>query len=1186
MRNLKKLLALAVVLALSVSFVLPAMAFKTIDDFADAAAAKDVLADKGGGALTVPYSNAVQFMIDLNVIEGADPLGDGNLVLALDKSLTRAEFAVMLYKALNGGSSIEESGQHFMAMTPGLFNDTAGTWYNGYANAFGTLGISAGVSGDPDNPLFGGNQTITFNEALLLCMKAIGLNTDLEPNFSFDTMSILGIATQLGMVGDLYWMDGGLIDRATAALLLDYTIKARSVIYNITGAGMGGYARARGAGAGDPNDSRWITTKFGLVTETLTVLSDGKWLALGNSLVENGRAILGNVTNNNPTGGDISTGGRVFFSADATEKLGITMKDVGRKINVVYKAASIVEQVYGNFSYADKEDSFMSIGRTGPWVENNPHVNGSLFYDLVTVIGSDSVDLDSVRVYVNYKTDTLAVLNGYGAGGLFGSMTSHVDVGDASYKIDESQLRVIWDTDSEGVNYVRFIFVEYYEYAKFDKVDGGNMKLKEVFSGEGKAMGENKKTSDILGFADLDLKENDRFLTYEIGATKFGVKALGADAVEGRVSQINNTQYDGQQLTIGGRPLILSETLLGSSGLVSGNRIFATQEVPVYVGDTVTLYIFNGKIVEIVQPAPAAARTNYAVVERSERRQTAATTLIGEAAYTYYVRLRFEDNSTGIFELTNASDTSTGTGTAADVIVGGDVILGDVFHYELNSNETAVALYRPGDVEIDLTLPAGGGGYTAQSGRLTDSRWAGTLQDKFMVANSVVFVQTGGTAAAGYTFRAVKGSVPAISASAGAVTGSYRFMDIPGIDDGGVAFIRLMGADMVPPPAASWAVSLDDWKILLIGEDRHYQQLVMTDDGNVVWLTGAKNTSLADNAFVNGAGTANFTIFEYTLNSDGYVASPTTLKTIDALDHAVGVNPASKFLVTNPITLYDADAKFFFIDGADSKLLTADEVAELKVDSWKDENDGKGLCVKHLDIGTDDGLIFINGGDCDCPDVFFSYTAGQDAIIVTTTGDFVFSTANASAIKNDAFRIFNASGAQIGNGYWGMATIRADRKSAYIMLGGSYDTTLPTGTYGVKFNNTAVFAGGDPGSVSITGATTTKQYANTTVNIPMTAIGNNTVTITLAASDQSWVAPVGDWDSLVTFSAGGTGFDDITVVRTSASVITFTFDEAAAAAASDATITIPLEAFTDGWGGWGYRITPADLSVAVSTVAP
>ncbi|MCL2004372.1 MAG: hypothetical protein FWG72_10315 [Oscillospiraceae bacterium] len=274
MRNLKKLLALAVVLALSVSFVLPAFA-KTIDDFADADAAKEVLAEKGG--LSGSYTRAVQLMIDLNVIEGADPLGDGNLVLALDKDLTRAEFSVMLYKALNGGSSIQESGRNFM-MAPSVFADVPeDAWYKGYANAFAVLNISAGIGPDANgNPQFGGNNRITFDQALLLCMKAIGLNTDLESGFDWDFMAVLGVGYQLDMIGNLTWGTDYSIDRATAALLLQYTIEANWIGYNTFNG-----VRYRRDGSTIPGTTttsdnyRLLNNVFGYTTKTLLVAADG-----------------------------------------------------------------------------------------------------------------------------------------------------------------------------------------------------------------------------------------------------------------------------------------------------------------------------------------------------------------------------------------------------------------------------------------------------------------------------------------------------------------------------------------------------------------------------------------------------------------------------------------------------------------------------------------------------------------------------------------------------------------------------------------------------------------------------------------------------------------------------------------------------------------------------------------------
>jgi hypothetical protein len=237
-----RLLALALALVLTMAGILSATA-KSIDDFADASNARAVLAEKraatGGSDV---YEEAVQFMVDLNVMEGSAVAGTNLRNLNLGSTLTRAEFAVMLYKMYNGGEPIEIGGSDFVNMGS-VASDTANHWARPYANWIFTTGISAGVGiGGDGKPLFAPNRSISFNEALLLCLKAIGIDTDIETYQGFtypagvpDVALQIELATGNPMITNLFQTSEGLIDRATTALLFEYTIRQNMIDYTPTG---------------------------------------------------------------------------------------------------------------------------------------------------------------------------------------------------------------------------------------------------------------------------------------------------------------------------------------------------------------------------------------------------------------------------------------------------------------------------------------------------------------------------------------------------------------------------------------------------------------------------------------------------------------------------------------------------------------------------------------------------------------------------------------------------------------------------------------------------------------------------------------------------------------------------------------------------------------------------------------
>ncbi|MDR0294029.1 MAG: S-layer homology domain-containing protein, partial [Oscillospiraceae bacterium] len=265
MRNLKKFLALVMVVAMAVSFVVPAFA-KSIDEYSDAAAAADALASKG--ELKEVYADAVQLMIDLSVMKG-----DGDTDnLRLGDGLSRAEFMVMLYKATSGGVAIENKEPSYSLM-PAVFADTAGHWSKAYVNWAGTTGISAGYPGEEKN--FKPDQPITFAEALLLCLKAIGFKTQNETGFVFDSQKIKSLAYEVGMLGHLYETDGGAIDRATACLLFDYTIFSEQIRYTYIGQRyMTGDDTVM---AGAQKNPSWTLAEyaFHLVSGDFTIITDG-----------------------------------------------------------------------------------------------------------------------------------------------------------------------------------------------------------------------------------------------------------------------------------------------------------------------------------------------------------------------------------------------------------------------------------------------------------------------------------------------------------------------------------------------------------------------------------------------------------------------------------------------------------------------------------------------------------------------------------------------------------------------------------------------------------------------------------------------------------------------------------------------------------------------------------------------
>ncbi|NJD02943.1 MAG: S-layer homology domain-containing protein, partial [Ruminiclostridium sp.] len=142
MRNLKKLVAFIVTLAMIATFAIPAFA----------AAPTDVVG--------TAYEGAVSRLVALGVINGYP---DGTF--GPEDSITRAQFAAIVVRALGYES--------LAATAAGItkFSDVAANhWGAGYINIAVSLGIIKGY-GDGK---FGPEDKVTFDQAVTMIVRALG----------------------------------------------------------------------------------------------------------------------------------------------------------------------------------------------------------------------------------------------------------------------------------------------------------------------------------------------------------------------------------------------------------------------------------------------------------------------------------------------------------------------------------------------------------------------------------------------------------------------------------------------------------------------------------------------------------------------------------------------------------------------------------------------------------------------------------------------------------------------------------------------------------------------------------------------------------------------------------------------------------------------------------------------------
>ena len=153
MRNLKKILALALVFAMAFTFTAGAA------DFTDAA------------EINAKYADDVNMLVELGVIAGYP---DGSF--GPQKNITRAEFAKMAYTLKYGSDS---NGDLFAAQKS-VFTDVEGNanvaWAKGYINYCANQKIVSGVGNNKFNP----QGNITVAEATKMILVILGCDAEKE----------------------------------------------------------------------------------------------------------------------------------------------------------------------------------------------------------------------------------------------------------------------------------------------------------------------------------------------------------------------------------------------------------------------------------------------------------------------------------------------------------------------------------------------------------------------------------------------------------------------------------------------------------------------------------------------------------------------------------------------------------------------------------------------------------------------------------------------------------------------------------------------------------------------------------------------------------------------------------------------------------------------------------------------
>ena len=416
MRNLKRVLSLALAVMMLIGMMVVGANAAGINDFTD----KDEIVNK----------DAVAMLTTLGVINGKE---DGSFYAPKD-NVTRAEMAKMIATILNQGADVNDL---YANLNTGL-KDIDNSWAKGYINYCYSLGIIAGRGDGRFDP----TAPVTGNEAAKMLLVAIGYDPAIE-GLTGSTWAIktTALASTLGIFDGLTAPTQDNLNRDNAAL----------VIYNALDVEMiqkyeDGYAITF-------SDSRTLlSTKYG-VYKVEGVVVGNKWAELNktdsDAALKDGKTVLDDVvlysstTSNTTVNEGVAQAGQISFNVNTpveylgktvtmyiekttilsdSKVLGVSTKD---NVNVIQASAATSSTVkdylkgtgltvtdatefYVNYGYCQKETDAESIinnyivGKTG----DKFNLNG---VEVEVIDNNNDGDVD----YVLYTQETLSKVSRY-----------------------------------------------------------------------------------------------------------------------------------------------------------------------------------------------------------------------------------------------------------------------------------------------------------------------------------------------------------------------------------------------------------------------------------------------------------------------------------------------------------------------------------------------------------------------------------------------------------------------------------------------------------------------------------------------------------------------------------------------------------------------------------------------------
>ena len=369
MRNLKRVLSLALASIMVVSMMVIGAGAANFDDFSD----KDEIVNK----------EAVSVLVELGVLAGKD---DGSY----DPTgiITRGEMAKIICVVLNKGQD-----PNLGAVNSNTYTDTVGHWAAPYIEYCTTLGIVAG-KGDGT---FAPNDTVTASEASKMLLVALGYNAQYESMIGANwAVATNVLANKNGLYDGLTLDVSAGLSRDNAAQMMYNALDAKVVNYKYAvipdGDSISSIATAEETGA------TLLEDKFGAVKVTGVVVRNEFGSVDGTSPLDEGVTYI-DVTN---YGGD-----------EEQQKLNDGKYYVSTDLDLLGKSVSL---------YVKPGNSSVTTSATvlGSAIEGNNTIvtltSGSTSKDITARLKSEDMKLDDKTTFVtNYTNayDDIAKLTGH-----------------------------------------------------------------------------------------------------------------------------------------------------------------------------------------------------------------------------------------------------------------------------------------------------------------------------------------------------------------------------------------------------------------------------------------------------------------------------------------------------------------------------------------------------------------------------------------------------------------------------------------------------------------------------------------------------------------------------------------------------------------------------------------------------